>query len=89
MPLVIMAAGAVSDRGGRRPLILIGAAVLIAWAFPFFWLAETTNIGLLLVAMFVSSFGQALTYGPLAAFMAEAKFQADSWACHRRLSAPR
>lgn len=71
MPLVIMAAGAVSDRVGRRPLILVGAAVLIAWAFPFFWLAETTNIGLLLVAMFVSSFGQALTYGPLAAFMAE------------------
>lgn len=71
MPIVIMIAGAVSDRVGRRPLILIGGAVLVAWAFPFFWLAETTNIGLLLVAMFVSSFGQALTYGPLAAFMAE------------------
>ncbi|WP_248491744.1 MFS transporter [Tsukamurella sp. PLM1] len=71
MPLVIMATGGISDRVGRRPLILIGAVVLIAWAFPFFWLAETTNTALLLVAMFVSSIGQSLTYGPLAAFMAE------------------
>ncbi|WP_019203255.1 MFS transporter [Tsukamurella sp. 1534] len=71
MPLVILAAGAVSDRVGRRPLILVGAAVLVAWAFPFFLLANTTNAALLVIAMLVSSIGQALTYGPLASFMAE------------------
>lgn len=71
MPLVIMWAGKMSDRVGRRPLILVGAGALMVWAFPFFWLAETTNGPLLCVAMLVSSVGQALTYGPLAAFMGE------------------
>ncbi|MBC3190438.1 MHS family MFS transporter [Pseudonocardia sp. C8] len=71
MPLVILWAGKMSDRLGRRPLILVGAALLMAWAFPFFWLAETTSGPLLFVAMIVSSAGQALTYGPLAAFMGE------------------
>jgi MFS family permease len=71
MPLVILWAGAMSDRLGRRPLILVGAGVLIAWGFPFFWLAGTKSPWMLLIAMLVSSFGQALTYGPLAAFMAE------------------
>ncbi|GAB10330.1 putative major facilitator superfamily transporter [Gordonia araii NBRC 100433] len=71
MPVFIMAAGGISDRIGRRPLILVGATVLVIWAFPFFWLANTTNVGLLAVAILVSSIGQALTYGPLAAFMAE------------------
>lgn len=71
MPFVIMWAGSVSDRVGRRPMILIGAGVLIVWAFPFFWLADTTNLWLLGIAMVVSSCGQAFTYGPLAAFMAE------------------
>ncbi|TWS25022.1 MHS family MFS transporter [Tsukamurella sputi] len=71
MPLVIMWAGGLSDRVGRRPLILIGAGVLMVWAFPFFWLADLASGPMLMVAMFVSSAGQALTYGPLAAFMAE------------------
>ncbi|MHA6622406.1 MFS transporter [Pseudonocardia sp. DLS-67] len=71
MPLVIMWAGRTSDRLGRRPLILVGAGLLMLWAFPFFWLAETTSGPLLFVAMLVSSTGQALTYGPLAAFMGE------------------
>ncbi|TQM01830.1 MFS transporter [Pseudonocardia kunmingensis] len=71
MPLVILWAGRMSDRLGRRPLILVGAGLLMAWAFPFFWLAETTSGPLLFVAMLISSTGQALTYGPLAAFMGE------------------
>lgn len=71
MPLVIMWAGRMSDRLGRRPLILVGAGLLMVWAFPFFWLAETASGPLLFVAMLVSSAGQALTYGPLAAFMGE------------------
>ncbi|GAA1005546.1 MFS transporter [Nocardiopsis tropica] len=71
MPLVIMWAGANSDRVGRRPLILLGGGVLILWAFPFFLLANTASGTMLVIAMLISSAGQALTYGPLAAFMAE------------------
>ncbi|AOD21106.1 MFS transporter [Rhodococcus sp. D-6] len=71
MPIVIMLAGKFSDSVGRRPLILVGAALLMAWAFPFFWLANSASGPLLFIAMVVSSVGQALTYGPLAAFMGE------------------
>ncbi|MGN0095148.1 MAG: MFS transporter [Corynebacterium sp.] len=71
MPLLIMYTGKLSDSIGRRPLIIAGATLLVVWAFPFFWLAETTSAPLLVVAMFISSVGQALIFGPLAAFMAE------------------
>lgn len=71
MPPLIMYAGKLSDSIGRRPLIMVGATILVIWAFPFFWLAETTSAPLLIIAMLVSSIGQALIFGPLAAFMAE------------------
>lgn len=71
MPFVIMLTGKYSDSIGRRPLILVGSGLLLVWAFPFFWLADSASGPLLLVAMLVSSTGQALTYGPLAAFMGE------------------
>lgn len=71
MPLLIMYTGKLSDSIGRRPLIIAGATLLVVWAFPFFWLAETASAPLLVVAMFISSVGQALIFGPLAAFMAE------------------
>ncbi|MFT3899142.1 MAG: MFS transporter [Gordonia sp. (in: high G+C Gram-positive bacteria)] len=71
MPAVIAASGALSDRIGRRPLVLLGSAILVVWAFPFFWLINSTRIPLLFVAIFVSTIGQSITYGPVAAFMAE------------------
>lgn len=71
MPAIIMFTGGRSDSIGRRPLIMIGAGLLMAWAFPFFWLADLASGPMLFLAMFLSSVGQALTYGPLAAFMAE------------------
>ncbi|GAB2803468.1 MFS transporter [Streptomyces daliensis] len=33
--------GALSDRIGRRPVYMAGAATLIVFAFPFFWLVDT------------------------------------------------
>src|SRR5829696_4525994 len=37
----ILASGALSDRIGRRPPIIAGAALISLWAFPFFWLVDT------------------------------------------------
>ncbi|WP_040518616.1 MFS transporter [Gordonia neofelifaecis] len=71
MPFAIVWAGKISDSIGRRPLIILGGGVLLLWAFPFFWLANTASGVLLFFAMLISSIGQSLTYGPLAAFMAE------------------
>ena len=71
MPIAILLSGRFSDQIGRRPLIMAGGGMLMAWAFPFFWLANLASGPMLFLAMFISSLGQALTYGPLAAFMAE------------------
>ncbi|MER7015817.1 MFS transporter [Saccharopolyspora sp. NPDC000359] len=68
---VIFFSGALSDRWGRRPLILVGAGLLAVWAFPFFWLVDTATVLGVAVAATVGSIGSSLTYGPLAAYLSE------------------
>ncbi len=68
---VTAASGAISDRIGRRPLIIVGGLAIVAWAFPYFWLVNTANVGLFLVAVTVGGIFQSMTYGPIAAFMGE------------------
>ncbi|WP_431951548.1 MFS transporter [Nocardia lijiangensis] len=69
---VIYFAGSLSDRFGRRPLMLTGAAILTVWAFPFFWLVNTGSLTAILIATAVGSgIGSGLVYGPLAAYLAE------------------
>ncbi|MDA3646823.1 MHS family MFS transporter [Saccharopolyspora indica] len=68
---VIFLSGALSDRWGRRPLILAGAGLLAVWAFPFFWLVDTATVLGVAVAAAVGSIGSSLTYGPLAAYLSE------------------
>ncbi|WP_433869501.1 MFS transporter [Saccharopolyspora sp. CA-218241] len=69
--LVIYASGALSDRFGRRPMILAGALLLALWAFPFFWLVDTATVVGVALAACVGSVGSSLTYGPLAAYLSE------------------
>ncbi|GAB3682102.1 MFS transporter [Saccharopolyspora tripterygii] len=68
---VIFFSGSLSDRLGRRPMILLGAGILALWSFPFFWLIDTASIWLIALAGVIGSVGQSMTYGPLAAYLSE------------------
>ncbi|MEV8047018.1 MFS transporter [Streptomyces griseoluteus] len=64
-------AGRLSDRFGRRKLILVGGLGVAAWAFPYFALVNTASAPLVFVAIAVGFLFQGLTYGPMAAFLGE------------------
>jgi MFS family permease len=63
--------GALSDKLGRRPVYLGGALFLTAFAFPFFWMLETRQTGLVVAAVVIGLVGHAAMYGPQAAFFSE------------------
>ncbi|MGY0488677.1 MFS transporter [Streptomyces sp. WG-D5] len=46
--------GALSDRVGRRPVYMAGAATLIVFAFPFFWLVDTGTPALVWLAFIIA-----------------------------------
>ena len=68
---VVAWAGWMSDRIGRRPLIIVGGLAIVLWAFPYFWLINQASLPLFFVAVTVGSIFQSLTYGPIAAFIGE------------------
>ncbi len=68
---VIPAWGALSDRIGRRPVYLLGAAGVGVWAFPFFALVDAGRFGPLLLAVSVGLVFHGAMYAPQAAFFAE------------------
>jgi len=64
--------GALSDRIGRRPLYMGGAAFTALFAFPFFWLIDTKSTSLTWMAIVIAlAIGHAMMYGPQAAFFSE------------------
>jgi MFS family permease len=64
--------GALSDWTGRRPVYLFGALFTGLFAFPFFWLIDTSNAGLLVLAISLAlALGHAAMYGPQASFFSE------------------
>lgn len=68
MPL----SGLLSDRIGRRPVVIAGAALTVLVAFPFFWLLDTRSSGAILVAMIIAiPLAHALVFTPLAAWFCE------------------
>ena len=63
--------GALSDRIGRRPVYLFGAAGVGAWAFAFIALLNTKTFWLAAVAVVVGLILHGAMYGPQAAFLSE------------------
>ncbi|MEU7912603.1 MFS transporter [Microbispora bryophytorum] len=63
--------GALSDRIGRRPVYLLGAAGVGLWAFAFFPLIDTGSFALVTVAVTVGLLLHGAMYGPQAAFFSE------------------
>ncbi|MGW1893569.1 MFS transporter [Streptomyces sp. NPDC002004] len=67
----IPAWGALSDRIGRRPVYLLGAAGVGLWMFPFFSLIDTGGFGNLVLAITVGLVLHGAMYAPQAAFFSE------------------
>ncbi|MEU8057608.1 MFS transporter [Microbispora bryophytorum] len=63
--------GALSDRIGRRPVYLLGAAGVGLWAFAFFPLIDTGSFALVTMAVTVGLLLHGAMYGPQAAFFSE------------------
>jgi MFS transporter, MHS family, shikimate and dehydroshikimate transport protein len=64
--------GALSDKIGRRPVYLFGAAFTLLFAFPSFWLINTQATILVWLAIVLAlAVGHAAMYGPQAAFLPE------------------
>ena len=62
---VIPAFGALSDKIGRRPVYMGGAAFCILFAFPYFWLLNTESTVLIWLAIVLSlAVGHAAMYAP-------------------------
>ncbi|WP_406312030.1 MHS family MFS transporter [Streptosporangium sp. NBC_01639] len=63
--------GALSDRLGRRPVYLLGAAGVGVWAFAFFPLIDTRSFAAVTLAVTVGLVLHGAMYGPQAAFFSE------------------
>jgi metabolite-proton symporter len=64
--------GALSDRFGRRPVYLFGAAFSAAFVWPFFLMVDTGQVGMIWLAIVLGvCVGHAAMYGPQASFFAE------------------
>jgi MFS family permease len=67
----VLLAGRLSDRFGRRPVLVAGAASWAVLTFPFFWMWGSGNPWLVGLGFVIGLQLQSLIYGPLAAFISE------------------
>jgi MFS family permease len=69
--LTIIGASILSDRYGRRPVMIAGGVLMLLWGFPFFLLVDTASYGLITLAVAVAAVGANLIFGPYAAYLTE------------------
>ncbi|WP_199439369.1 MFS transporter [Umezawaea beigongshangensis] len=69
--LTILVFARLSDRIGRLPVMLGGAAFLAVFAFPLFWLLRSGSPALVVLAMLLGYGGSAAIFGPMPAYYAE------------------
>ncbi|MCX5141593.1 MFS transporter [Streptomyces sp. NBC_00338] len=65
--------GALSDRVGRRPVLLFGTVFCAVYAFPFFWIIDSTRsrFGLTTALVIGLGLGVGAMFGPQGAYFAE------------------
>ena len=63
--------GHLSDRFGRRPVMIAGLILFVGFLFPLFSMLTSTNWLVLLLAFTIALGLHGMIYGPLAAFIAE------------------
>ncbi|NBA95891.1 MFS transporter [Pseudomonas sp. R5(2019)] len=63
--------GALSDRYGRKPIIIAGIVGEALVAFPLFWLMDTRELPLVILGYGLLMTAFAANYGPIATFLAE------------------
>jgi MFS family permease len=69
--LFVLLGGRLSDRFGRRPVMVAGLALFIVYLFPMFGMLGSGNVGLVFLAFTVALVLHSSLYGPLAAFVSE------------------
>jgi MFS family permease len=63
--------GAMSDRFGRRPVLLFGAIGGMIWGFVYFWLLDTKSPTLIVMGAVIGMSFHAALWAPLASFIPE------------------
>ena len=63
--------GALTDVVGRRPVIFGGGVFMLFYAYPMFWMVNTTDPTIIWVAMSLGLFAFGALYGPIGAYFAE------------------
>ncbi len=69
--VTIFASAALSDRIGRKKVLLGGTILMVLSIFPVFFLLETGVYALMLLSSAISGIGLSVPYGPMAASFAE------------------
>lgn len=69
--IFVVMGGRLSDKLGRRPVMIGGLLLFIAYLVPMFQLLSSNNIGLIFVAFAVGLMIHSTLFGPLAAFVSE------------------